>query len=358
MKILLDSRSFLRAAGALSGFITSASYESILSSFLFEAKDDQVAITATNITSGLSMKLPCVTTEPGSATIHAGKLIDAVKNLPAGDLSIDVENGVASIRTTGRARFRIRSLSKDRYPEIPRVDGITISLDALAFSALVDKTKYAASDDETRYFMNGVFFEKPKDEDAIIAVATDGRRLARARIPLDCPAFPGVIIPDKNIAKIAKLATGSVKITFGLKVVTFEFADCFAFSAMVEGQFPNYRRVIPENQLFHFTFNRQDMISALGRVLVGVEKSRKIFLGLNQSTVSVEAEGEGVEVLDEIPINTNSPAVKIALNASYLMDAMRAIDDETVSIKLTDPARALSMEGNTWLHIVMPMQLD
>jgi DNA polymerase-3 subunit beta len=197
-------------------------------------------------------------------------------------------------------------------------------------------------------------------------VATDGRRLSYIKKTPDAPMkeFEGVIIPPKVLNLIKKLASGEG--TFSLAVTEknlfVQFDNQRISSALIEGQFPNYRRVIPEEQKYRILVKKDELLEALKRVSLLVEKSRRIYVELGAEVMTLSSEETEVGVArEEISCEYEGPEEKIALNYMYLLEPLRVIDTEDISIQFSEPNRAISIYSNPekdYFHIVMPMQLD
>jgi DNA polymerase-3 subunit beta len=233
-----------------------------------------------------------------------------------------------------------------------------------ALMEMISQTVFAVSDDETRYFMNGVFVEH--DQGKIVMVATDGRRLSYISHEPDAPLpeFPGVIIPPKILGLTRKLASGegNLSMAIGEKNIFVQLENQRLSSALIEGQFPNYRRVIPDSQSYRLDVKRDELAEALKRVSLLVEKSRRVYLTINQSALTLKSEeGEIGQATEEVSCQYDGPEMTLALNFVYLMDPLRVIESEDISLHFTESNKALTINPNpesNYFHIVMPMQLD
>jgi DNA polymerase-3 subunit beta len=233
------------------------------------------------------------------------------------------------------------------------------------FKDMIYQTVFAVSDDETRYFMNGVFFEKT--EDKIIMVATDGRRLAyiSKSAGSGIKEFSGIIIPPKILNIIVKRAgdEGLVSISVTDKTIFIRFGSYSLSSVLIEGQFPNYKRVIPESQSFSLSVNRLEMLDALRRVSILVEqKSHRVYLGLASGSLSVYSEESEIGTAkEEIPCKYEGEGLSLALNYRYIEEPFKVMNDEEISIQFTESTKAITIlpvPERDFFHIVMPMQLD
>jgi len=230
---------------------------------------------------------------------------------------------------------------------------------------MINQVVFAVSDDETRYFMNGVYLEKSGQ--GLVMVATDGRRLAFVKRELEAsiPDFKGVIVPPKVLSLVSKRAAdeGLIEIAVTDKNIFLRFGSYKISSVLIEGQFPNYEKVIPEKQKNAVTVKRVELLDALRRVAIFVEqKSRRTFLGLSSGLIVLSSEESEIGTArEEIPCSYEGPDATIALNYKYIEDPLKVMTTENVLIEFTEPNRAITLSTEPkadFFHIVMPMQLE
>jgi DNA polymerase-3 subunit beta len=337
---------------------TANSAASILAYVLFEAEGETVSLSATDVRSGITIRLPCDVIEEGRAVINADKLLKAIKTLNNCDVTIDCSDSTAVVKGPGKARFKIKTLASDKFPEGPEPVGDPVVLIGEDFSRLVKNTAFAVSDDATRYFMNGIFFEKGEDG-KLQSVATDGRRLALMSSNVEIPESPNSIIPPQRLISASKIVgtKEEMKLYFGPKSIFLSFGYYNIWTVLIDGQFPNYRRVIPENQTNSFTTNRVELLYALKRAMVMIDDNPRIYLTVTPEGIKVKAEDSLVgEAEDEIPVKYSGEEVVFAFNCKYPTEALETIDNEKVTVCFTESERAITMESDTWLHVIMPMQ--
>jgi DNA polymerase-3 subunit beta len=230
---------------------------------------------------------------------------------------------------------------------------------------MISQTVFAVSDDETRYFMNGVYFEKA--EDRIVMVATDGRRLSYISkiAKTEIKDFAGVIIPPKILNIIIKRAgdEGLISISVTDKTIFIKFGSYNLSSVLIDGQFPNYRKVIPDDLINVLSVNRKEMLDALRRVSLLVEqKSHRVYLGISPGSMSVYSEESDIGTAKEdIPCKYEGEEASIALNYRYIEEPCKVMIDEEISIRYKDTTKAIIIEPvppKDFFHVVMPMQLE
>jgi DNA polymerase-3 subunit beta len=366
MKFTCERSVLLKEVSIAQEIISSKNAISILSNIYLEAEDSVLIIKATDIKVNFETRLPVEVEEKGSTTVFGEKFLGILSSIPDGELEFEQKDINIVIRPRAKKiKFQLRCIASEKYPEFPAFRKESFfEIPVRDFKDMIQQTIFAVSDDETRYFMNGVFFKKEGDK--MIMVATDGRRLAFVEKPLgDVEDFGGVIIPPKILGILMRRAgdEGLIGISITDKNVFIGFGSYSLSSVLIDGQFPNYQRVIPESQKFSFTVNRLETLEALKRVSLLVEqKSRRIYLGLAPGVMSVSSEESDIgNAKEEIPCKYDGEELSIALNYRYIEEPFKVITGEDISIHFTEPAKAITIKPvpeKDFFHIVMPMQLD
>ncbi|MDR3341474.1 MAG: DNA polymerase III subunit beta [Treponema sp.] len=365
MKFTCERNVLLKEIAMAQEIISSKNAISILSNIYIEAENDTLSIMATDIKVNFETKVPVMVIEPGSTTVFGDKFLGILNSIPDGELEFEQNDQKVTIKPTlKKIRFQLKSITSDKFPEFPVPDMDSFFIMPIKdFKGMISQTVFAISDDETRYFMNGVFFEKA--EHKIAMVATDGRRLAyiSKEVGTEIPDFSGIIIPPKILNIIIKRAgdEGLISISVTEKIIFIHFGSYHLSSVLIEGQFPNYRRVIPESQSYSFSVNRLEMLDALKRVSLLVEqKSHRIYLGIASGTISVYSEESDIGTAKEdIPCKYEGEEVSIALNYRYIEEPFKVMTDEEISIHFTEPSKAITImpePEKDFFHVIMPMQ--
>jgi len=367
MRFSCDKNVILKEISVAQEIIASRNALSILSNVLLEAEGDALTIKATDLKVSFETRIPVVVEVPGNTTVFCDKLLGILRTLPDGEVNFIQDDGDRLAISNGKnINFHLHSISADKFPEIPETDeNAFFSLPQKDFIDMVGQTIFSISDDETRYFMNGVFMEK--GEDRLIMVATDGRRLSYiSNTPEgEVPEFDGIIIPPKVLNLIRKLASGEgeLKLAVADKILFARFDNQKVTSTLIDGQFPNYSRVIPENQDYEFQVNRSELINALRRVsLLADHKSKRVFLSVSGGKLTLKSdESEIGEAEESIDCRFEGPDAEFALNHAYLSDPLKVIAEDEVSMKFTETNKAItlvSVPEASYFHIVMPMQME
>jgi DNA polymerase-3 subunit beta len=370
VKFTVERDTIIREIQVAQEIIASRSNMSILSNVLLQAQDGTLTIRATDLKVSFETGIPVAVIEPGMTTVFCDKLLGILRTLPSGDIEFEqnpVNTGENFVITPKfkKIDFRLRSIPADKYPEIQTEapDGY-FEFPQETFIEMVSQTAFAVSDDETRFFMNGVYLEQEGNE--LVMVATDGRRLSYIGrdLPEGVPEFSGVIIPPKVLNLVRKLATGegTLRIAVADKHVFFSFDGHLVSSALIDGQFPNYRRVIPEKQEYGVVIDKNELNEALKRVSLLVEKSRRIYLDLSANQIEIRSEESEIGIAREaLAVEYDGPETTIALNYTYLVDPLRVIGTDVLSLHFTEPSKAITLYSEPrerYFHIVMPMQIQ
>jgi DNA polymerase-3 subunit beta len=366
MKFTCERGVLLKEIAIAQEIISSKNVISIYSNIYLEADKESLLIKATDTKVNFETRVPVSVEEEGSITVFGDKFLGILNSSPEGEIVFEQKESKIVIKSAvKKANWQLKSIAAEKFPEFPVSTVEFFDLPVKDFKDMVNQTIFAVSDDETRYFMNGVYFEKA--EDKIVMVATDGRRLAYISKPANASIkdFTGIIVPPKILNILARRAgdEGPVSLSVTDKTIFIKFGSYSLSSVLLEGQFPNYRRVIPENLENSFSINRQETLDALRRVSLLVEqKSRRVYMGLEPGSMAIYSEDSDLGTArEEIPCKYDGPEVSIALNYHYLEEPFKAMGEEEISVKFGDPAKAITVQPvpeRDLFHIIMPMQLD
>ncbi len=367
MKFTFDRDALLKEIAIAQEIISTKNALSILSNVFFSAENDTLTIKATDIKVNFETQIPIEIEEPGTTTVFCDKFMSILNSLPSGDIEFNQNDIKISIKPiTKKASFQLKSMASDKFPEFSTAENIHyFEVPTNEFKEMITQTVFAVSDDETRYFMNGVYVEKK--DDMLNMVGTDGRRLAFISKPL-CAGindFSPAIVPPKILNIVMKHAPneGSIKMAIVEKMIFFEFGSYNFTSVLIEGSFPNYQRVIPETQTSSFEVEKSDLVEALKRVTLLVEqKSRRIYLEVAPGTLTLSCqESEIGTAKEEIPCRYDGETITIAINYLYIENPLKVVSTDRIVFEFTESMKAVTMRpepSSDFFHIIMPMQLD
>ncbi len=368
MKFTCNKDLILKEISIAQEIISSRNSISILSNVLLEADENRLTVRATDLKVSFETKIPVEVVQPGSTTVFCDKFLSILRSLPDGDIEFthSEDNRLIINPLFNKINFQLKSINSDKYPELQDIsDDKYFQIPQKEIIEMISQTIFAVSDDETRYYMNGVYLEH--EDNTLSMVATDGRRLSFIKITdnFENISFDPVIIPTKILHLIRKLSSGEGMISLAVTEnnIFVKFDNQKLASNLIKGQFPNYKRVIPEKQEYEIHANRLQLIEALKRVSLLVEqKSRRIFINFIENTIIMNSEESEIGIAkEEVSCSFSGPETTIALNYLYLIDPLRVMEDDEVIIRFTEANKAITLLPTTekeYFHIVMPMQLD
>lgn len=367
MKFTFDRDSLLKEIAISQEIISTKNAISILSNVLLQAENGALTIKATDIKVNFETKIPVDVQEEGSTTVYCDKFMSIISSLPPGEIEFEQKDIKINIKSNiKKAKFQLKSIASDKFPEFSTPNEISFfDVPLKDFKEMINQTIFSVSDDETRYFMNGVFMEKK--ENFIIFVATDGKRLSfiKKEFEQTIPEFKGIIIPPKVLSLIQKRAPeeGLISIGVGEKNIFFKFGNYEFSSILIEGQFPNYARVIPEKQSSYFEVEKKEILEALKRVGLLVElKSRRIYLALGSGVLTISSqETEIGAAKEEISCDYEGEEISLALNYLYIEEPIKVIASERIRFEFTEAMKAVTLKSSDeadFFHIIMPMQME
>ena len=336
----------------------------ILSNVLIQASNGGLSLTTTDLDVGVRCRVEAEVSKTGSTTLPARKLFSILKEVPAAEIEIEVDDRNAASIRCGSSFYKIMGLPEEEFPRFPEAGaGKALKIEQSVLRDMLKKTAYAVSNDETRYVLNGVFMGLKGDK--ITVVATDGRRLALMEHDMEIPkgAEAELILPTKAVNELERLLAdkGDVKLSIGENQIVFELDGTTLASKLIEGTYPNFRQVIPTETKERIPLERELLLSALHRAsILASEKSQSVKLNFAKNTLTITATTPEVgEAKETLSINYKGKEITIAFNPQYMMDPLRNLDADEVFIELTDELSPGVIKVNApFLYVLMPMRLS
>jgi DNA polymerase-3 subunit beta len=309
-------------------------------------------------------KVEAEVAKEGSTTLPARKLFSILKEVPAAEIEVDVDDRNAASIRCGSSFYKIMGLPEEEFPRFPEPGaGKSLKIEQSVLRDMLKKTAYAVSNDETRYVLNGVFMGFKGDK--LTVVATDGRRLALIEHDIEIPkgAESELILPSKAVAELERLLgdKGDVKLSIGENQIIFESDGTTLVSKLIEGTYPNFRQVIPTETKERVPLERELLLAALHRAsILASEKSQSVKLNFAKNTLTITATTPEVgEAKETLSINYKGKELAIAFNPQYMMDPLRNLDADEVFLELTDELSPGVIKVNApFLYVLMPMRLS
>lgn len=370
MKLTITKAELHRGLARIQSIVEKRNSMPILANALLQAENERLEIAATDLEVGIRGSHEAKVTQPGGLTVSAKKFFEIVRELPDEPVGLEsTANSYLEIQCA-RARFTLAGTSSEEYPTLPVFSPEkTVPVQAAVLSSMIERTMYAASVDETRYNLNGVYLEVLEDSGKIRMAATDGHRLALVDRNLTTDAgglSSGVIIPRKGLAELKRLVdeetADEIELAFEGNNGLARKGDVTLVMRLIEGEFPNYRQVIPADQRTTLTLPVEELARAVRRVaLLSSERSRAVKLELadNQLVISSSNPDLG-DAREELDVEYGGEALSIGFNAKYLQDALAATHSKEVNLSFQDdlsPARVTPTDDPDTLAVVMPMRI-
>jgi DNA polymerase-3 subunit beta len=372
MKVTLERAALLKSLGHVHRVVERRNTIPILSNVLLKVDGHSLLLKATDLDLEVTEMVPADVEQKGAITVPAHILYDIVRKLPDGaqvSLEASGETGQMLLRT-GRSRFNLQSLPESDFPDLAAGEFThKFLLPAGELKKLIDKTQFAISNEETRYYLNGIFMHTVEVEGHVMfrAVATDGHRLARVEIPAPAGSsgMPGIIVPRKAVSEMQKLVEDlgqDVVIEISTTKSRISFGDVVLTTKLIDGTFPDYMRVIPSGNDKRLIVDRGPFAAAVDRVsTISSERGRAVKLALadGKLTLSVTNPDSGSAV-EELEVDYDSTPIDIGFNARYLLDITAQLDSDTALFKLADPGSptlVLDRDGASTLYVLMPMRV-
>jgi DNA polymerase III subunit beta len=370
MHVTLERSHFLRALTHVQSVVERRNTIPILSNVRIQGQDGVVKLTATDLDIEIVEAVPAEIGRAGSFTVPAHMLYDIVRKLPDGG-QVELDQGGDKGRVTivsGKTKFALQSLPAEDFPDLASGEfAHTFSIAIKDLKGLIEKTRFAISTEETRYYLNGIYFHDVASGPFLRAVATDGHRLAQSQIarPEGAAGMPGVIIPRKTVLELSKLLDGEdgdIQVALSASKVRFEFGKLVFTSKLIDGTFPDYERVIPRNNDKVLEVETKDFAAAVDRVsTISLEKSRAVKLGLAQGRLTLAANNpDSGSAEEELVVSYDSSSFDIGFNSRYLLDVAGQVQAETMRFELQDagsPAIVRDAKDGQSLYVLMPMRV-
>lgn len=371
MKVTIERAALLKALAHVQSVVERRNTIPILSNVLLEAKDGGLALSATDMDIAMREETPAEIAQGSSTTTAAHTIYDIVRKLPEGaQVQLETIAGGQLALRAGRARFSLSCLPIEDFPVMASADlPFEFSLEAAALRSLIDKTRFAISTEETRYYLNGIYLHATKNGTTSVlrAVATDGHRLARVEMPMPSGAkgMPGIIVPRKAVNELRKLleeSADTVRIALSETRIRFAFDRVVLTSKLIDGTFPDYERVIPAGNDKLMEVNPKAFAAAVDRVsTISKDQSRAVKLSLSRGNLVLSASGQDTgSATEEIEVGYTGENIEIGFNSRYLLDITEQIEGEGAQFAMSDAASPTIVRDTadaSALFVLMPMRV-
>ncbi|MBW4331252.1 DNA polymerase III subunit beta [Stakelama sp. CBK3Z-3] len=370
MKATIERATLLKGLSHVQSVVERRNTIPILSNVLIDASGEgSIRLMATDLDLQIDETVAAAVDQAGTTTVSAHTLFDIARKLPEGaQVELSAAEGKLKI-SAGRYSSSLPTLPRDDFPVIAEGDlPTTFELPAETLKQMIDKTRFAISTEETRYYLNGIFWHVADDDQPVLkAAATDGHRLARVTVvrPDGAEGMPDIIIPRKCIGELRKLldeVDGSVGVSLSPSKIRFDLGQAILTSKLIDGTFPDYTRVIPTGNDKLLKLDPRAFMQGVDRVsTIATEKTRAVKMALDRDkiTLSVTSPENGAAA-EEVPGEYAAQGFEIGFNSRYLLDILHQIEGDMVEVHLADaaaPTLIRENEGSPALYVLMPMRV-
>ena len=371
MKVTIERAALLKAMSRAQGVVERKNTIPILANVLIEAEGDTLGLRATDLDIEIIEEVPAMVEQAGATTVAAHLLHEIVRKLPDGaQLSLNADPATGRLDVVaGRFRTSLATLPREDFPVMASSEyQCSYALPAPVARRLFDKSKFAVSTEETRYYLNGVYLHVAEDQGKHLrAVATDGHRLARidADLPAGAEEAPGVIVPRKTVGELRKMLDddeAEIAISVSETKIRFSVPGLVLTSKVIDGTFPDYSRVIPTDNQRRMEVDAAEFASAVDRVAtVSQERSRAVKMAMDQDklVLSVNSPDAG-SAAEELVVAYGDEGMEIGFNAKYLLEIASQVDRENAVFMFADsnsPTLVREGDDTTAVYVVMPMRV-
>ncbi len=370
MKFQIEKKHFSQSLSILQGIVERRSSIPALGNILMELENNQLRLATTDLETALICYLSCSLEQEGKICVSARRLYDIIRELPDTEISIEgMENHWAKI-TCQNAIFNLSGLDPMEFPTLPSYsDDDLIAIKSFDLREMIDKVIFAASTEESRYNLNGIFFEANASGDKNVAkmVATDGHRLAL--IERESPEFSGiekgVIIPKRGLNEVKKIVAenpGEIRIAVSENSFVLKAGPFVVIIRLIDGEFPDYKQVIPTENDKTLKLSNREFSSCLRRIsALSTDRGEGVKFSLKKGAIELYSSTQDIgNAMEVFPAIYDGSEVNVGFNARYILDALNAIDEDEILMELKDETNAAVIKpaiGKNSLYVVMPMRV-
>ena len=372
MKFIVTKSDIFKTLSHLQNIVSKKNTLPILSNILIEAENNSLTLSSTDMDISIKETIACNVIDRGSTTLNAHMMFEIIKKLPdASEIEFISNDGKILTIRSNVSKFSLSCLPKDEFPIIETNinNSKKIIVNSQTILNQINRTKFAISNEETRYFLNGLYFNISSNEknSTMTFVGTDGHRLATSSVVINnsIDEIPGVIIPKKTINELSKLLSENyddIEIDISINKIIFFIDKLILISKLIDGNFPDYTRVIPKNNNNDLMIDRQNLLSAVDRVsTIANEKSPSIKLKLLKNLINLSSNNsENSTATEDIEANYEGNDIEIGFNSRYIMDILDNLDGKEIKISFNDNSSPIVIQekiDSENIYVLMPMRV-
>jgi DNA polymerase-3 subunit beta len=367
MQFEVAKQVLLKAIANVNGAVEKKNTIPVLQNIKIEAKDDKVVLLATDMDILVTSSFESDMKTSGSTTVPAQMFFDIVRKIPDGSsVMISQDSPTIMQIKSGKSKYSLPCIDASEFPNLSEGElSAEIEVEAEKFAKMIDKTRFAISNDETRYYLNGLFLQALQKDSGfeLRTIATDGHRLALSFLVSDLEAPFGVILPKKSVAEIRRIIDGSKKVKIAVSRVKIKITTDQAtiVSKLIDGEFPDYDKVLPKNNIQIALINRRNFFDCVDRVsTVATDKHRSVKLIIENGKMSLQVNtNDGSFAYEELDVNYSGERIETGFNSRYLLDIIGQIDKEELLMRFKDGASPALIEAKDMpsVFVIMPVRI-
>jgi DNA polymerase-3 subunit beta len=367
MQFEVAKQVLLKAIANVNGAVEKKNTIPVLQNIKIEAKDDKVVLLATDMDILVTSSFESDMKTSGSTTVPAQMFFDIVRKIPDGSsVMISQDSPTIMQIKSGKSKYSLPCIDASEFPNLSEGElSEEIEVEAEKFAKMIDKTRFAISNDETRYYLNGLFLQALQKDSGfeLRTIATDGHRLALSFLVSDLKAPFGVILPKKSVAEIRRIIDGSKKVKIAVSRVKIKITTDQAtiVSKLIDGEFPDYDKVLPKNNTQIAVINRRNFFDCVDRVsTVATDKHRSVKLIIENGKMSLQVNtNDGSFAYEELDVNYSGERIETGFNSRYLLDIVGQIDKEELLMRFKDGASPALIEAKDMssVFVIMPVRI-
>ena len=367
MQFEVAKQVLLKAIANVNGAVEKKNTIPVLQNIKIEAKDDKVILLATDMDILVTSSFESDMKTSGSTTVPAQMFFDIVRKIPDGSsVMISQDSPTIMQIKSGKSKYSLPCIDASEFPNLSEGElSAEIEVEAEKFAKMIDKTRFAISNDETRYYLNGLFLQALQKDSGfeLRTIATDGHRLALSFLVSDLKEPFGVILPKKSVAEIRRIIDGSKKVKIAVSRVKIKITTDQAtiVSKLIDGEFPDYDKVLPKNNTQIAVINRRNFFDCVDRVsTVATDKHRSVKLIIENGKMSLQVNtNDGSFAYEELDVNYSGERIETGFNSRYLLDIIGQIDKEELLMRFKDGASPALIEAKDMssVFVIMPVRI-
>ncbi len=366
MKFTVERENILKPLQYVVGTVERRQTLPILANILIVAENDELTVTGTDLEVELTANFEAEVSEPGKITVPARKLLDICKALPEGSkIDVAVNKERVTVKS-GRSKFTLSSLPAEGFPSIEQSKTAKrFFIEKEDFKRLIEQSRFSMAQQDARYYLNGMMFELQKDK--IKSVSTDGHRLSLCEMAVEIPdaSLDQIIIPRKGIIELSRLLDSTnekIQVNVATNHIHIVMPGIVFTSKLIDGKFPDYQRVVPENASLHVIADRENLKQSLIRTsILSNEKYRGVRLLFSENSIRIHSNNpEQEEAEDILEAEYCGEEIEIGFNVAYIIDALGAISGDTVKLSFSGPSSSCliqEIKGGDSKYVIMPMRI-